>query len=107
MFFLHERALDMIPDSMRWQGALLGKLAGKGDKAVFRPDGMARRLIPSKSVKGGPDLFDVDDIQVVLGLMSGQSVNHQPGKGPVGLLYRGIPLCWLSRKGKRLILSPK
>lgn len=107
VYYLHERALAMIPDSMRWQGALLGKLAGKGDKATFRPDGMARGLIPGKSRKGGPDLFDVDDVQVVQGLMSGQSINHTPGKGPVGLLYRGVPLCWLSRKGKRLMLSSK
>lgn len=107
LFYLHERALDMVPDSLRWQGAMLGKVAGKGDKATFRPDGMSKTLIPRRNKKGGPDVLDVDNVKIIEQLMTGQSVNCQSGKGPVGLSYRGLPLCWLSRKGKRVLLSSK
>lgn len=107
LFYLHEQALARIPDAVRWQGALLGKVAGKGANRGFRPDGMARVLIPGGKTKNGPDVLDVDDVSLIEGLVSGQSVRHAPGKGPVGLCYRGVPLCWLSRKGKRLMMSSK
>jgi len=106
-FFLHERALSKIPGSLRWQGALLGKVAGKGDSLTFRPDGIAKTLLPKLGTKGGPDVFNVDDVTIIERLLSGQSVSFNAGKGPVGLYFKGIPLGWLSRKGKRLLLSVK
>ncbi|QGY38947.1 RsmB/NOP family class I SAM-dependent RNA methyltransferase [Pseudodesulfovibrio cashew] len=107
VFFLHDQALARIPDSLRWQGALLGKIAGRGDRATFRPDGMARVLLP-RTVKGGMvDILNVDEVEPLARLVSGQSVSFQSGKGGVGLSYRGLPLVWLSRKGKRVMLSSK
>lgn len=104
VYHLHERALALVPEGLRWQGALLGKLSGRGDKAKFRPDPMARCLIPVDTPKA---CLDVDDIGVVQGLLSGQSIGFTTGSGSVGLLYRGLPLTWLSRKGNRLLLPHK
>jgi 16S rRNA (cytosine1407-C5)-methyltransferase len=104
-FFLHREALERIPASLRWQGHGLGKVAGRGDRATFRPDVQARVLIPSP---GGPaDVLDVDETSILERLLSGQSLEFRAGKGSVGLTYRGLPLCWLSRKGKRLVMSAK
>ena len=105
VYFLHREALARIPAEMRWQGFALGKLAGKGDRATFRPDGQARLLIPAPG--RGADRLDVDEAAVLERLLSGQSLDFRPGSGPVGLCFRGLPLAWLSRKGKRLVLSTK
>ena len=104
-FFLHREALERVPASLRWQGYGLGKVAGRGERATFRPDGQARVLIPAPG--GRVDVLDVDDTAIPERLLSGQSLDFRPGKGPVGLTYRGLPLCWLSRKGKRLVMSAK
>ncbi len=104
-YFLHRESLTRVPGSLRWQGHGLGKVAGRGDRATFRPDGQARVLIPAPG--GRVDILDVDDEDLLVRLLSGQSLDFRAGRGPVGLLYRGLPLCWLSRKGKRLILSMK
>lgn len=105
VYFLHREALSRVPGSLRWQGYALGKVAGRGDRATFRPDGQARVLIPAPG--GRTDILDVDDVAILTKLLSGQSLEFRPGKGPVGLAFRGLPLCWLSRKGKRLVLSAK
>ncbi len=107
VFFLHERALNMLPGAMRWQGALLGKVAGKGDKATFRPDGQAKVLLPQLGGKREIDNLNVDEVQTIERLFTGQSVSFSAGKGPVGLYYKGLPLGWLARKGKRLLLASK
>jgi len=105
VYFLHREALSRIPGELRWQGFGLGKLAGKGERATFRPDGQARLLIPAPG--RGADRLDVDEAAVLERLLSGQSLEFRAGDGPVGLAFRGLPLAWLSRKGKRLVLSTK
>ncbi|MEF2231639.1 MAG: RsmB/NOP family class I SAM-dependent RNA methyltransferase [Pseudodesulfovibrio sp.] len=105
VYFLHREALARIPADLRWQGFALGKLAGKGERATFRPDGQARLLIPASGK--GADRLDVGDVAVLERLLSGQSLDFRPGEGPVALSYGGLPLAWLSRKGKRLVLSAK
>lgn len=107
VFFLHEQALAKVPGSLRWQGALLGKVAGKGDRTTFRPDGMAKVLLPKSNAKGICDCLDVDEAAPIEQLFTGQSLSFRQGKGPVGLYYKGLPLCWLARKGKRLLLTSK
>lgn len=106
VFFVHEQALERVPGSLRWQGALLGKIAGRDDRATFRPDGMARVLIRNGG-KGGHDELDVDDITPIEQLLTGQSLGYGPGKTGVALKYQGVPLCWLQRKGKRLMMLSK
>ncbi|MBI9079507.1 MAG: RsmB/NOP family class I SAM-dependent RNA methyltransferase [Pseudodesulfovibrio sp.] len=107
VFFLHERALAMVPGLIRWQGFPLGKVAGRGPNATFRPGAMCRVLLPPVASKHGPDVFNVEDSDVLEQFLTGQSLGFRVGKGPVGLYYRGLPLGWLSRKGKRLIWSAK
>ena len=107
VFFLHERALKMVPGAVRWQGFPLGKVAGRGPKSTFRPGAMCRVLLPATDSADGPDVFDVDDTTVLEQLLSGQSLSFKAGKGPVGLYYRGLPLGWLSRKGSRLVWSAR
>ncbi len=107
VFFLHERALKMVPGSIRWQGFPLGKVAGRGPKARFRPGVMARILLPQVGAGSGPDAFDVDDTEILTQLLSGQSLAFRAGKGPVGLYYRGLALGWLSRKGNRIVWPAK
>ncbi|MDD3313277.1 RsmB/NOP family class I SAM-dependent RNA methyltransferase [Pseudodesulfovibrio sp.] len=104
-YFLHREALSRIPEGMRWQGYGLGRVAGKGDRETFRPDGQARVLIPEPG--RGADVLVVEDVAVLERLLSGQSLDFRPGEGPVGLTFRGLPLAWLSRKGRRLVLSVK
>lgn len=107
VYFLHEQALRLIPASLRWQGFPLGKVAGRGAKARFRPGPMARVLLPSVDADGPLDVFDVADTDILERLLTGQSLTFKPGKGPVGLYYRGVPLGWLSRKGNRLVWTAK
>jgi len=107
VFFLHERALEMVPGSIRWQGFPLGKVAGRGPKAKFRPSAMARVLLPPVDSNGKLDVLDVEDTDVLEKFLSGQSLSFKAGKGPVGLYYKGLPLGWLSRKGSRLIWSQR
>ncbi|QJB56633.1 RsmB/NOP family class I SAM-dependent RNA methyltransferase [Pseudodesulfovibrio sp. zrk46] len=107
VFFLHDEAVERVPASLRWQGALLGKLVGRGERAKFLPDGAAKVLLSEPGLKGGPDVLDVEEPLPIEQMLSGQSLSFKPGKGPVGLFYRGLPLGWLSRKGRRLMMSSK
>ncbi|WP_319471146.1 RsmB/NOP family class I SAM-dependent RNA methyltransferase [uncultured Pseudodesulfovibrio sp.] len=102
-FFLHEEALERVPAGLRWQGHNIGKISGRGKSAVFRPSSMARVLLNRKS----QDVLDLEDLAPLEKLLSGQSLSFHPGKGPVGLFYEGLPLCWLSRKGRRLLMATK
>ena len=106
-FFLHDEALARVPGNLRWQGALLGKIAGRGEGAGFRPDGMAKILLPALGSKNGPDALDVEEPRPIEQLLTGQSVSFSLGKGAVGLYFRGLPLGWLARKGKRLMMLSK
>jgi 16S rRNA (cytosine1407-C5)-methyltransferase len=106
-YFLHEQALARIPEGLRWQGFALGKVSGRGSDARFRPDVAARVLLPSHDAACGRDALSLGDAADLERLVSGQSLPHAPGKGPVGLYYRGLPLAWLSRKGSRVVLSIK
>ncbi|WP_316897867.1 RsmB/NOP family class I SAM-dependent RNA methyltransferase [Pseudodesulfovibrio indicus] len=106
-FFLHERALDLIPGAVRWQGFPLGKVAGRAERAKFTPGPLARVLLPGDPARATCDVFDADDTAVLEQLLAGQSVPFRPGKGPVGLYFRGLPVGWLARKGSRLLWSAK
>jgi 16S rRNA (cytosine1407-C5)-methyltransferase len=106
-FFLHERALELIPGSLRWQGFPLGKVAGKGDRVKFTPGPLARVLLAQNPAKAACDVLDVEDTDILERLLSGQSVPFKAGKGGVGFYFRGLPIGWLARKGGRLLWSAK
>ena len=106
-FFLHERAMEMIPGSIRWQGFPLGKVSGKGAGLKFIPGPLARVLLPDDPARAEVDVLDVDDVTVLEQLLTGRSVRFAKGAGAVGLYYRGQPVGWLSRKGERLLWAAK
>ncbi|PIE69167.1 MAG: RNA methyltransferase [Deltaproteobacteria bacterium] len=96
VFFLHHKALQLLPPSMRWQGMPLGTLR----KNRFRIDPVLYCLMPEYEVGGG---LNVTDVSVLHNLLSGQSL---PTSGTSrGLYWQGLPLGWLTRKGKRCLWS--
>ena len=104
VFFLPRRALELLPQEARWQGTPLGRLAGK----AFRPDPGARILLPTDPARLGPEnVCDVEDPADLDLLLAGQALPAPGGKGPVGLYYRGLPLGWLARKGRRLLWTER
>jgi 16S rRNA (cytosine1407-C5)-methyltransferase len=106
-FFLHQRALELVPAGLRWQGFPLGKAAGKGDRTKFTPAPLARVLLPEDPSRSACDVLNVDDVEVLERLLTGQSVAFSQGKGSVGLYFRGLPVGWLARKGGRLLWAAK
>ncbi|XPV75914.1 MAG: RsmB/NOP family class I SAM-dependent RNA methyltransferase [Desulfovibrio sp.] len=108
VYFLNGIALDVFPDHMRWQGLGLGKVSGKN----FRPDPESRVLVPDFEIaeKTFPDNFlNVTEAEELKVLLSGQGLSTptSKGKGAVALYFKGLPLGWLGRKGKRLLWSGK
>ncbi len=91
-FFLPRAALG-LPPGFRWQGFPLGKIV----KNRFRPDPRCRALLPPWREGAGLNLTDPAGLSA---LLSGQSIAAPPG---AGLYFHGLPLGWLTRKGKRAI----
>ncbi len=101
VFFLHEQALRLLPPDLRWQGFPLGKLAG----GVFRPDPLCRTLLPLCRDLDQGQALDVQEPRDLETLLMGQGLPASPGRGPVGLFFRGLGLGYLGRKGRRLLWS--
>lgn len=90
----------------RWKGFPLGK-AGVGGFIRVWP--WLRGLMPDLKQAAGRNFscLAVDDCEPVLALLSGRSLTVDGnGTEEVGLYFRGLPLCRLSRKGNRIILPP-
>ncbi len=91
--FLPEQAMA-LPSGLRWQGFLLGKLAGTALRpqaklrVVLREDGEAVRL---------------EDPAEVRSLLSGRGLNGAGHGAYSGLWWKGLPLGVLARKGRRLL----
>ncbi|MEF2144119.1 MAG: RsmB/NOP family class I SAM-dependent RNA methyltransferase [Desulfovibrionaceae bacterium] len=98
--FVHEQARRLIPEGLRWQGALIGKL----NKHFFKPDAHCRALLPPEPGAGALDVQQPEDL---LGLISGRALAAPAGTGHVPLYFRGLPLGWLARKGNRAVWSEK
>jgi len=129
-YFLHQSALDLCEQSglgtegQRWQGFLLGQMQGGRFAAAAR----ARVLMPQAAALPAQQRLDVDDPAVILDLLAGRSLERpeesggnggagkkrrgkeaggQDAAGLVGLYFRGLPLGWLTRKGRRLLWSDR
>lgn len=93
VIFLPEAAMA-LPTGFRWQGFLLGKLAGKALRpnprlrAALRPDG---------------ESVDLRDPAEARSLLSGRGLEADGHGAYVGLRWRGLPLGVLARKGRRLL----
>lgn len=96
LFFIHDTAFDLTTDSLKWQGVPLGKFV----KGKFRPNPKLHAVVARKTDLPVLDLESVDELK---GLLSGQSL-PAPGKGGLGVLaFRGTPLGRVAIKGPRAI----
>ncbi len=96
VFFLHAKALERLPSSIRWQGIPLGTLRNKR----FRVDSTLYCLMPQYEVVGG---LNVSDADILHKIRSGQSLPFAEKYG--GLYWKDLPLGWLTCKGKRCLWS--
>lgn len=118
IYFLHERALELCAvsglgsEGQRWQGFHLGQAPG----GRFAVSARARCLMPPAADLPAACRMDVDEPETILGLLSGRSLpapeavgkgKKSGGAGLVGLYFRGLPLGWLIRKGRRLLWSDR
>ncbi|MCF8039049.1 MAG: RsmB/NOP family class I SAM-dependent RNA methyltransferase [Desulfohalobiaceae bacterium] len=99
--FVPEKALQELPDEIKWQGFYLGK---KRETPLV--SARARLLLPPRGL--GPELV-LDSVQELQQLLSGQSlqVTAPPGQRVLGLYYRDLPLGWLRVKGSRCFWSDR
>lgn len=89
-----------------WKGFPLGKTGMGGSVRVWP---WLHRLMPDLEQAAARNFtcLAVDDCEPVLALLSGRSLTADGnGTEEVGLYFRGLPLCRLSRKGSRVILPP-
>jgi 16S rRNA (cytosine1407-C5)-methyltransferase len=102
--FLPRAALAMLPAGFTWKGFPLGR-AGRGDAVRVSPH--LRALMPTAEAAEaqGLPVLNLTETTPLRTLLSGQSLAVSM-KGPeIGLYYCGLPLCRLSVKGRRAILS--
>ncbi len=137
LFFLHQGLVDCAAQSMHVRGfplgryksleAHAGKPAGKRSKkridkkeghrkigrsdakGRFQVDATARALMPLSDTNGRSRRVDVDDAASLEALLQGRSLSapDEKAKGPAAFYFDGLPLGWLSRKGKRLLWPEK
>ncbi len=101
---------------MRWQGFLLGQLQG----GAFAPSARARLRLPPAGELPAARRRDADEPAPILDLLAGRSLEaggdqtREAGRGKdrdaaglAGLYFRGLPLGWLTRKGRRLLWSER
>jgi len=110
-----EGAKDDPKASGKGKGADKGrkpKDAGRGKASGVRLklDPRLRALLPAVATLPRAERLDVDEVGTLTDLLSGRSLEAEgsagPGggaqTGPVGLYFQGLPLGWLTRKGRRL-----
>lgn len=95
LHFLPEQA-RFFPASVRWQGMALGKCSGQGPyprlRALFGPETTLPRLV-------------LEDVQLLEGLLQGQSLRTDlPGKQAV-LYWRELPLARIRLQNGRALWS--
>ncbi|WP_045218179.1 RsmB/NOP family class I SAM-dependent RNA methyltransferase [Desulfonatronum thioautotrophicum] len=121
VIFLPEPALSRgrglaLPLRLGWQGIELGRMGG----GVLRLHPRMRLLLPEYVPGRGVHLDDVSDLQRLmqgqsLALPSGATAGLQCAKGAtgagvggrIGLYWRGLPLGWVTLKGRRYLWSAK
>lgn len=85
--FLPAAALESLPTALRWQGPVVGRLAG----GSFAPSSRLRAF-GSACLASGPPRLDLDEIGPIEGLLQGRSLAVDlPGKEAL-LFWRGLAL---------------
>ncbi len=96
VFFLPRMTRSLLPHDFSWQGYPLGRLQA----GTFRPDPLARRLLPHGHTTPG---LHLDSIEQVRALLSGQSLTLDAPPESAGLYWKDLPLGWLTVKGRRVL----
>lgn len=106
VFFLHELT-QRLPGPLRRQGFELGRISG----GTLRLKTRLRGLLPEFTPGVGMNVDDVRDLEALLqgrGLPLPAGMDHAAhAMGIIGLYWRGLPLGWLTVKGRRCLWSPR
>lgn len=128
--------LGLSESGLRWQGFPLGSTSGgrdaaetrgrargakprkpakaaRGQAAPLKLDQRLRALLPPAEALPGGRRLDVEEVAPLLDLLAGRSLGAAEdageggGDGLCGLYFRGLPLGWLTKKGRRLLWSDR
>lgn len=85
---------------------------GRAQAAPLKLDPRLRCLVPPAEALAPARRLDVDDTAPLLDLLAGRSLETTGAAGAgedglCGLYYRGLPLGWLTRKGRRLLWTDR
>ena len=97
--FLPHAGLTRLPEGLRWQGCILGRM--QSGQARLSP--RLHRLLPPMP---GTDSLNLDTIAPLADLLAGRSLEAPVYGRRVFLYWRGLPLARLNVKGSRALLSP-
>ena len=87
-----------LAGKLTWRGLNMGKMSGER----LLPSPHQRLLLPKGAATEG---FQVEDTAPLRQLLSGQSLRADCRAKRLGLYWRGLPLGWLTVKGRRLLWS--
>lgn len=98
--FIPRKALGCLPANFVWQGANVGKWAG--GKVHLSP-----RLRTLLSPEPPVSALQLDDVDSILRLLSGQSLQTGLKGTGTGLYWQGLPLCRVKLKNGRALWTDK
>ncbi|MCT4627667.1 RsmB/NOP family class I SAM-dependent RNA methyltransferase [Halodesulfovibrio sp.] len=98
--FLPQYALDNFPETFRWRGFPIGKMA----RGEVRPSPRLRALMPEYQEGNGINLEETEPIER---LLTGQSMQVKAKGKETGLYFKGLRLGRLKVKGNRVLWSEK
>ena len=102
--FLPAPSRHVLPEGFAWKGFPLGRLVDGG----VRVNPALHGLMPARDKAGaqGVACLDLDTIEPLLGMLTGQGLAMEAGLSECLLYFQGLPLCRLSVKGRRAVLPP-
>lgn len=98
--FIPQAALGCLPDKITWQGANIGKLAGGRVHVSPRLRVLLPETIPAQAL-------ELDDVDSILRLLTGQSLQTGISGTETALYWRGLPLTRLKLKNGRALWTNK
>jgi 16S rRNA (cytosine1407-C5)-methyltransferase len=99
-YLILDQAARHLPADLRWQGFAVGKTAGDAILA----DTTLRTFVPPRPGKN--DLV-LDNVRTVHDLLAGQSLPWDGSGKRCGLYFKGLPLGFLTIKGRRCLWSDR
>lgn len=100
IYLIMEQALRHLPSELRWQGFAVGKTA----KDSILADATLRMFVPPTPES---ESLILDSVNMIRALLAGQSLSWTgPGKRRA-MYFKGLPLGFLTVKGKRCLWSDR